>query len=68
MKAKKQVLFRGKVIELDRGYFFADLTVQFKNLEIRMVVPVSMIDEWGIKVGDKVYVFIDGKDTYVFKR
>ena len=33
-----------------------------------MVIPRSMVDEWGLKVGEKVYVVIEGQEAYLFKR
>ncbi|WPM31470.1 AbrB/MazE/SpoVT family DNA-binding domain-containing protein [Hydrogenobacter sp. T-2] len=65
---KRQALFRGIVTELDKGEFFSDVAVKFKNIEVRMVVPRSTIDEYGIKVGDKVYVMIENQNVFLFKR
>lgn len=65
---KKQALFRGTITELDVGEFFADIAVKFRNLEIRMVIPRGTVDEWGLKLGDKVYVLVENKNAYIFKR
>lgn len=65
---KKQALFKGVIVELDIGEFFSDITVKFRNIEIRTVVPKSMVCEWGFKIGDKVYVFIENQNIYLFKR
>lgn len=68
MRMKKQALFRGVLTELDVGEFFADTSVKFRNIEIRMVIPRSMVDEFDLKVGDKVYIFIENQHVYLFKR
>lgn len=65
---KKQAIFRGIITELDVGEFFSDIAVKFKNIEVRMVIPRSMVDDWGLKTGDKVYVLIEGQEAYLFKR
>lgn len=65
---RKQIMFRGIVAELDVGEFFADVVVKFRNIEVRMVVPRSTVDEWGLNLGDKVYVLIEKGNAYIFKR
>ena len=61
---KKQIIFKGIITELDVGEFFSDIAVKFKNVEVRMVIPRSMVDEWGLKVGEKVYVVIEGQGRF----
>jgi hypothetical protein len=34
-----------------------------------MVIPRTTVDEWGLKLGDKVFVLMEGKGgVYLFKR
>lgn len=67
--SKKQALFKGIIIELDVGEFFADVAVKFRNIEVRMVIPRTTVDEWGLKLGDKVFVLMEEKGgVYLFKR
>lgn len=65
---KKSALFKGIITELENGNFFSNVSVKFKNMEIRAVIPRSMVNEWGLRVNDKVYVLIEGKDIFLFKR
>jgi molybdopterin-binding protein len=67
--SKKQALFKGIITELDVGEFFADVSVKFRNIEVRMVIPRTTVDEWGLKLGDKVFVLMEEKGgVYIFKR
>ncbi|MFN3813653.1 MAG: TOBE domain-containing protein [Aquificaceae bacterium] len=65
---KKQAVFRGIVTELDAGEFFSDIAVKFKNIEVRMVLPRSRVDDLGLRVGEKVYMIIEGQEVYLFRR
>ncbi len=65
---RKQVMFKGTIVELDVGEFFADVAVKFRNVEVRMIIPRTTVDEWGLKMGDKVYVLIEKGNAYLFKR
>ena len=64
----KNVLFKGVITELENGEFMSDFEVKFKNLSIRGVIPKKNVLEWGLKVGDKVFVHIEkGGKVLIFK-